>query len=75
MRKIVKMSDGLITPDDLHIKRNQMSFDTCVIITAKNCKSEGSQEIKVCKNRRYLAFRYKNKSGFNISILRSRTII
>ena len=59
MRKIVKMSDGLITPDDLHIKRNQMSFDTCVIITAKNCKSEGSQEIKVCKNKTVLPGRVK----------------
>ena len=59
MRKIVKISDGLITPDDLHIKQNQTGFDTCVIITAKNCKNEGSQEIKVCKNKTVLLGRVK----------------
>ena len=59
MRKIVKISDGLITPDDLHIKQNQTGFDTCVIITAKNCKSEGTQEIKVCKNNTVLLGRVK----------------
>ena len=59
MRKIVKISDGLITPDKLDINQKETGFDTCVIITANNCKKNGSKDIIVCKNKTVLAGRTK----------------
>lgn len=49
MKKTVKFSDGLITKDQLQLK-NSTGFDTEILITAKNCKHEGSVETQVIHN-------------------------
>lgn len=59
MRKIVNISDGLTTPDQLSINDIKSGFDTCVVITAKNCSKNGSKDIKVLKNKTVLPGRTK----------------
>ena len=45
MKKIIKMSDGIVTPDQLFVnsESHKPGFDTKVIITAKNCLRDGSK--------------------------------
>ena len=49
MKKTVKFSDGLITRDQLQTN-NSTGFNTEIVITAKNCKHDGSVEQQVIHN-------------------------
>lgn len=61
MNKIVKISDGLIIPDNLKITGSSdfTGFDTEVIITANNCKKNGSVETQIRCNKTVLPGRTK----------------
>ena len=50
MNKIVTFSDGLITKDSLALNKKSTGFDTEILITAKNCKHDGSFEQQLIKN-------------------------
>ena len=56
MKKIIKMSDGIVTPDQLFVnsESHKPGFDTKVIITAKNCLHDGSKETQIVSNKTVL---------------------
>ena len=61
MRKLVKISDGLMAQDNLTVKpdNNKTGFDTRVIITAKNCRHNGSKDVSIKTNKTVLPGRTK----------------
>lgn len=56
MKKLVKISDGIVTPDQLGFSCNSIKtgFDTRVVVTAKNCISDGSKQTQVLANKTVL---------------------
>ena len=58
MKRILNLCDNILMPDDLQIKGNQKTgFKTQVIITAKNCRYNGSIEQQIKTNQTALCGR------------------
>ena len=54
MKKIVNLTDGIVTRDSLNTNQNKTGFNTEIIITAKNCRHNGSVEQQILHNQTVL---------------------
>lgn len=54
MKKIINLSDGIVTRDSMKIDNHKTGFNTEILITAKNCRHDGSIEQQVLHNQTVL---------------------